>query len=99
MDAMVAMSWWLLMKSGHKYPFAPPVIKFDTKTWHPNIGSHNGDLSLSFLKEEWSPAMNLTTALVTIQAILSDPELSEARDLVVAEQVSHLTRFFFPPLY
>ncbi|PWA81511.1 ubiquitin-conjugating enzyme E2 1 [Artemisia annua] len=77
-----------------KYPFAPPVIKFFTKAWHPNISSQNGDLSLSFLKDEWSPAMNLTTTLVAIQAILSDPELSEAQDLVVARQYTNdRTRF------
>lgn len=41
--------------------------------------------------------MNLTSALVAIQAILSGPELSEARDLVATRQVSQLTRFFFLP--
>ncbi|GKA58312.1 ubiquitin-conjugating enzyme E2 27-like protein [Tanacetum coccineum] len=34
------------------------------------------------------PLYELTTALVAIQAILSDPELSEAQDLVVARQIA-----------
>ena len=27
------------IKIPHDYPFRPPIMKFDTKVWHPNISS------------------------------------------------------------
>nr|XP_043621165.1 ubiquitin-conjugating enzyme E2 27-like [Erigeron canadensis] len=68
------------------YPFAPPVVRFVTKTWHPNISNQNGDVSMNTLKGDWSPGMNLKTVLISIQALLSSPELSEAQNAEVALQ-------------
>ncbi|KAI3817416.1 hypothetical protein L1987_11206 [Smallanthus sonchifolius] len=53
---------------------------------HPNIGSQNGFVSLNSLKGDWTSAMNLTTTLIALQALLSAPELSDPQDDVVALQ-------------
>ncbi|CAI9275226.1 unnamed protein product [Lactuca saligna] len=68
------------------YPFAPPVMKFTTKVWHPNISSQTGAICLDILQNNWSPALNLKTALLSLQALLSVPEPNDPQDAVVAEQ-------------
>eukprot|EP00922_Rhytidocystis_sp_ex-Travisia-forbesii_P025126 GHVS01036903.1.p1 GENE.GHVS01036903.1~~GHVS01036903.1.p1 ORF type:complete len:201 (+),score=13.09 GHVS01036903.1:646-1248(+) len=66
------------------YPYAPPVIKFVTKIWHPNISSQTGAICLDILKKEWSPALTIRTALLSIQALLSDPFPDDPQDAEVA---------------
>lgn len=36
-----------------QYPFSPPVCKFVTRIWHPNISSQTGTICLDVLKENW----------------------------------------------
>ncbi|XP_078434048.1 ubiquitin-conjugating enzyme 27 [Wolffia australiana] len=68
------------------YPFEPPKMQFITKVWHPNISSQNGAICLDILKDQWSPALTLKTALVSLQALLSTPEPDDPQDAVVAQQ-------------
>ncbi|XP_011073120.1 ubiquitin-conjugating enzyme E2 27 isoform X1 [Sesamum indicum] len=68
------------------YPFEPPKMKFATKVWHPNISSQSGAICLDILKDQWSPALTLKTALLSIQALLSAPEPDDPQDAVVAQQ-------------
>ncbi|KAF8390705.1 hypothetical protein HHK36_025232 [Tetracentron sinense] len=69
------------------YPFEPPKMQFITKVWHPNISSQNGAICLDILKDQWSPALTLKTALLSLQALLSAPEPDDPQDAVVAQQV------------
>jgi len=41
---------------------------------HPNVSSANGAICLDILKDQWSPALTLKTALLSLQALLSSPE-------------------------
>ena len=59
---------------------------FDTKIWHPNISSQTGLICLDILKDRWSPALTLRTALLSIQALLCCPEPDDPQDRVVATQ-------------
>ena len=69
-----------------KYPYVPPKMQFDTKIWHPNISSQTGAICLDILKDEWSPALSIRTALLSIQAMLTAPEPDDPQDAVVAKQ-------------
>jgi len=68
------------------YPFVPPKMKFDTRIWHPNISSESGAICLDILKNEWSPALTIRTALISLQALMSAPEPDDPQDAVVAKQ-------------
>ena len=68
------------------YPFKPPKMKFETKIWHPNISSQTGAICLDILKNEWTPALTIRTALVSLQALLSCPEPDDPQDAEVAKQ-------------
>lgn len=71
-----------------QYPFVPPKMRFITKVWHPNISSANGAICLDILKDQWSPALTLKTALLSLQALLSSPQPDDPQDAVVARQYS-----------
>lgn len=69
-----------------QYPFVPPKMKFITKVWHPNVSSASGAICLDILKDQWSPALTLKTALLSLQALLSSPQPDDPQDAVVAKQ-------------
>jgi len=69
-----------------EYPYKPPKMKFDTKIWHPNISSQTGAICLDILKNEWSPALSIRTALLSLQALLCAPEPDDPQDAVVAKE-------------
>ena len=67
-----------------QYPFEPPKMKFETRMWHPNVSSQTGAICLDILKDKWSPALTVKTALVSLQALLSAPEPDDPQDAEVA---------------
>jgi ubiquitin-conjugating enzyme E2 D/E len=52
------------------YPFKPPLIKFTTKIYHPNIDKY-GNICFNILKTEWSPAFTLLKVLLSICTLLN----------------------------
>mmetsp|Transcript_3511 Transcript_3511/g.6651 ORF Transcript_3511/g.6651 Transcript_3511/m.6651 type:complete len:194 (-) Transcript_3511:204-785(-) len=68
-----------------QYPFEPPRMKFITKIWHPNVSSQTGAICLDILKDQWSPALTIKTALLSLQALLCSPEPDDPQDAQVAQ--------------
>ena len=67
------------------YPMAAPKVRFLTKIYHPNIDKL-GRICLDILKDKWSPALQIRTVLLSIQALLSSPNPDDPLDENVARQ-------------
>ncbi|KAF1346772.1 ubiquitin-conjugating enzyme/RWD-like protein [Delphinella strobiligena] len=69
------------------YPFQPPIMKFITKIWHPNVSSVTGAICLDTLASAWSPVLTLKSALISLQSLLSSPEPKDPQDAEVARML------------
>ncbi|XP_057581065.1 ubiquitin-conjugating enzyme E2 N-like [Hippopotamus amphibius kiboko] len=68
-----------------EYPMAARKVSFTTEIYHPNAGKL-GRLCLDILKDEWSPALQICTVLLSIQALLSAPNPDDPLASDVAKQ-------------
>ncbi|OWZ78353.1 ubiquitin-conjugating enzyme E2 D/E [Cryptococcus neoformans Bt85] len=69
-----------------EYPFKPPVIKFETRTYHPNIDS-DGNICIGLLKtEQWKPATKMDYVLREIYNLLAEPNPDDPLVTSIAEQ-------------
>ncbi|KAH9884283.1 ubiquitin-conjugating enzyme/RWD-like protein [Xylariomycetidae sp. FL2044] len=70
-----------------EYPFRPPVMKFDTKVWHPNISSQTGAICLDTLASAWSPVLTIKSTLLSLQSLFESPEPKDPQDAEVAKMM------------
>jgi ubiquitin-conjugating enzyme E2 C len=63
------LSYKLSLSFPGQYPYCPPVVKFVTPIFHPNVDDH-GNICLDILKEKWSALYDVRTVLLSIQSLL-----------------------------
>jgi len=68
-----------------EYPFKPPKLKFLTKTYHPNIKS-DGSMCTEVLADGWSPQLKIYDVLITVRAIMTDPNPENPLEAEIAQQ-------------
>lgn len=72
------------------YPNAPPIIKFRTKIYHPNVDSA-GNICLDSLKPEpagsWRPSKNLEGVLTQIRLLMTEPNVDDPLDAQIAKEL------------
>jgi len=70
------------------YPMSPPVLRFVSDFWHPNV-YHDGKVCMSILhppgedamsgelaEERWLPTQSVTTIVLSLMSLLNDPNCS-----------------------
>ncbi|XP_069088617.1 ubiquitin-conjugating enzyme E2 U [Pleurodeles waltl] len=81
-DAILQLS----MKYTERYNEIPPTITFNTIPFHPNVSVSSGKPCVSFLDnpEEWNTRNTMSSILLTIQTMLSNPVLENAVNMEAA---------------
>ncbi|KAK4096938.1 hypothetical protein N658DRAFT_489610 [Parathielavia hyrcaniae] len=69
------------------YPFKSPIMKFDTKIWHPNVSSVTGAICLDTLGSGWSPVGTIKMALLSLRMLLESPNPKDPQDAEVAKMM------------
>ena len=59
-------------------------MRFLTKIYHPNVDKL-GRICLDILKDKWSPALQIRTVLLSIQALMSAPNPDDPLDENIAK--------------
>merc|ERR1712061_811625 len=62
----------LTMEFSEEYPNKAPVVRFESKMFHPNIYA-DGGICLDILQNQWSPIYDVSAILTSIQSLLTDP--------------------------
>ncbi|XP_075472022.1 ubiquitin-conjugating enzyme E2 U isoform X2 [Ascaphus truei] len=71
------------------YNSVPPSITFNTIPFHPNVDQASGKPCIDFLDntEEWNTRFTMSSILLTIQAMLSNPVVENAVHLKAVEML------------
>ncbi|CAF4860108.1 ubiquitin-conjugating enzyme E2 C [Pieris napi] len=62
----------LALEFPNSYPYAPPLVKFITPCFHPNVDTC-GLICLDILKDKWTALYDVRTVLLSIQSLLAEP--------------------------
>ncbi|KAJ8925934.1 hypothetical protein NQ315_009786 [Exocentrus adspersus] len=69
----------------NSYPYTAPVVKFVTPCFHPNVDT-SGNICLDILKDKWSALYDVRTILLSIQALLGEPNVDSPLNALAAEK-------------
>lgn len=70
------------------YPFKPPVVKFVTRIYHPNVTNDGqGNICLGLLKPEaWKPSTQLRAVLEGLRNLLEEPQIGDPLEERIAQE-------------
>ncbi|XP_030891290.1 ubiquitin-conjugating enzyme E2 U isoform X3 [Leptonychotes weddellii] len=72
-----------------QYNFVPPVVKFLTIPFHPNVDPNTGRACIDILDDpdKWNTSYTLSSVLLTLQVMLSNPVLENPVNLEAAQML------------
>ena len=76
-SAYAGNSYEVYVTRPENYPYSPPAVKFLSNIVHPNI-SPEGYVCLDILQSNWSPTLSLESIILSVQVLLTEPNLTEA---------------------
>ena len=76
------------------YPIKPPMVKFTTKVYHPNVRHDTGYICLCLLRDNWKSDISVTNILKAIQNLLIEPKIDcgcnpEVRQLYIENKAQY----------
>lgn len=74
----------LSLQFPNSYPYTAPIVKFITAVFHPNVDT-NGNICLDILKDKWSALYDVRTILLSIQALLGEPNIYSPLNALAAD--------------
>ena len=74
----------LELRIPEEYPSKPPIAKFKTKVFHPNIDD-NGNICVSILKTDWAITLTISKVLLSICSLFEDPNPGDPLKPDIAE--------------
>ncbi len=69
------------------YPVEPPMVRFLTRIWHPQVHLPDGKPCVDVLNKAWTPTKTLKDVLETLRALIAEPSRT---DSVNADAASEL---------
>ncbi|PAA78250.1 hypothetical protein BOX15_Mlig020517g3, partial [Macrostomum lignano] len=73
----------LTMEFSDEYPNKPPLVRFVSKMFHPNVYA-DGSICLDILQAKWSPTYDVSAVLTSIQSLLDEPNPNSPANNVAA---------------
>ncbi|KAL6891764.1 UBC-like protein [Trichoderma longibrachiatum] len=70
------------------YPFKPPVVKFVTRLYHPNVTNDSlGNVCLGVLKpENWKPSTKIAAVLEALMNLMIEPQPDDPLEERIADE-------------
>lgn len=75
--------WYLFIEFGIDYPRKPPVFKFISVPYHPNV-SKEGRICLNYLDSAYSPSLNMINLIECIRLLMSSPNFDDPVETDIA---------------
>ncbi|XP_055098860.1 ubiquitin/ISG15-conjugating enzyme E2 L6 isoform X1 [Symphalangus syndactylus] len=77
-----------------EYPFKPPMIKFTTKIYHPNV-DENGQVCLPIISNEnWKPCTKTCQVLEALSVLVNRPNIKEPLRMDLADLLTQNPELF-----
>uniref|UniRef100_A0A8C4NBK1 Ubiquitin-conjugating enzyme E2 C n=1 Tax=Eptatretus burgeri TaxID=7764 RepID=A0A8C4NBK1_EPTBU len=86
------LSYKLLLEFPSGYPYNAPRVVFVTPCFHPNVDCE-GNICLDILKDEWSALYDVRTILLSLQSLLSEPNIKSPLNTTAAALWNNQTEY------